>query len=137
MGQEIDLMRLYPQSKGRSEERSVITEEDRAISRKFGEEYFDGDRKHGYGGFSYHPRFWTDTVNLFRDHYHLQNNSQILDIGCGKGFMVKDFSVLLPEARIIGIDISDYAIAHAHPDILEAVSVAMPHICHLQIMNLT
>jgi len=124
MRQEIDLMRLYPQSKGRSEERLVITDEDRAISQKFGQEYFDGDRKHGYGGFSYHPRFWTSTVNLFRDHYHLHNNSQILDIGCGKGFMVKDFSMLLPEARIIGIDISDYAIEHAHPDIQDLVSVA-------------
>ena len=124
MGQEIDLMRLYPQSNGRTRKRSVITEKDRAISRKFGEEYFDGDRKHGYGGYSYDPRFWKDTVNLFKDHYKLQDNSQILDIGCGKGFMVKDFSMLLPEAKIIGIDISDYAIAHAHPDVKGFVSVA-------------
>lgn len=124
MGKEIDLMRLYPQPKGRLSERPIIKEEDRVISRKFGEDYFDGDRKHGYGGFTYHPRFWTDTVNLFREHYNLQDNSQILDIGCGKGFMIKDFLMLLPEARIIGVDISDYAIGHAHPDIKEAVSVA-------------
>ena len=124
MGRELDLMRHYPQSKGRTGKRSAITEEDRAISRKFGEDYFDGDRKHGYGGFSYHPRFWTDTVKLFSEHYNLQDSSQILDIGCGKGFMIKDFSMLLPKATILGVDISDYAIGHAHSDIKESVSVA-------------
>jgi len=115
---------LYPQANGRIGERPVITEEDREISRKFGEEYFDGDRKHGYGGFNYHPRFWTDTVNLFREHYELEGDARILDIGCGKGFMVKDFSLLLPEARIKGVDISEYAIRHAHPDVAEFISVA-------------
>ncbi len=124
MGQEINLMRLYPQSKGRTEKRAVITEEDRAISRKFGEEYFDGDRKHGYGGYRYHPRFWTETVNLLTEHYNLASKSHILDIGCGKGFMVKDFSILLPEATVLGIDISEYAIAHAHPDVKKCLSVA-------------
>lgn len=124
MGQEINLLRFYPQTKNRAMKRFEVTEEDRTISRKFGKEYFDGERKHGYGGFSYHPRFWTETVKLFKEYYKLQENSQILDIGCGKGFMIKDFLTLLPKARIEGIDISDYAIEHAHPDVKDYVSIA-------------
>lgn len=124
MGQEINLLRFYPQTKNRAMKRLDVTEEDRTISRKFGKEYFDGERKHGYGGFSYHPRFWTETVKLFKEYYKLQENSQILDIGCGKGFMIKDFLTLLPKARIEGIDISEYAIEHAHPDVKDYVSIA-------------
>ena len=124
MGQEINLLRFYPQTKNRAKKRFDVTEEDRTISRKFGQEYFDGERKHGYGGFSYDPRFWTETVKLFKEYYKLQENSQILDIGCGKGFMIKDFLTLLPKARIEGIDISEYAIEHAHPDVKDYVSIA-------------
>lgn len=124
MGKEIDLMCLYPQSKGRLGERPIITEEDRVISSKFGQDYFDGDRKHGYGGFRYHPRFWTETVNLFKQHYDLKENAQILDIGCAKGFMVKDFKLLLPKANILGVDISEYAISNADIEVRDSVSVA-------------
>ena len=124
MGIEIDLMLLYPQSKGRLGERPIITEEDRIISSRFDKDYFDGDRKHGYGGFNYHPRFWTETVKLFKQHYNLEDDAQILDIGCAKGFMVKDFKLLLPNSTVLGVDISEYAINHAEPDIREFVSVA-------------
>lgn len=124
MGNELDLMRLYPQSKGRLGERPIITAEDRVISSQFGQDYFDGDRKHGYGGFRYHPRFWTETVSLFKEHYDLKENAQVLDIGCAKGFMVKDFKLLLPKATVLGVDISQYAISHAEPEVSQFVSVA-------------
>ena len=123
MGKEIDLMRFYPQSKGRLNERPIIVEEDRVISRKFGLDYFDGDRKHGYGGFSYHPRFWTDTVKLFASHYGLSQDAHILDVGCAKGFMLKDFKKLLPKSNLAGIDISDYAIEHADLEVKDFVCV--------------
>ncbi len=124
MGTEIDLMRLYPKPKNRLAERPTISEADREISRRFDFDYFDGDRQHGYGGFNYHPRFWTDTVDLFVRHYALAPTSSILDIGCAKGFMLKDFSLRLPEARLAGIDISQYAIEHAEPDIAALLQVA-------------
>ena len=123
MGKEIDLMRLYPQSKGRLSERPIIKEEDRIISRKFGLDYFDGDRKHGYGGFNYHPRFWTDTVRLFAEHYALSQDAHILDVGCAKGFMLKDFKQLLPMSNVAGLDISDYAIEHADLEVKDFLSV--------------
>ena len=61
MGKEIDLLDLYPRSRPPIEERGrLITQEHRRIARQFGREYFDGDRLPGYGGYSCHPRFWTD-----------------------------------------------------------------------------
>lgn len=123
MGSELDLMRLYPKPKNRMTERPEITDEDREISRRFGFDYFDGDRRHGYGGFGYHPRFWTDTVDLFTTHYGLSDDSAILDVGCGKGFMLKDFSLRLPGATLAGVDISSYAIEHSDPDVVDLVRV--------------
>ena len=111
---EVDLLRLYPKSKRPIDERaSTVTEADRELSRQFGKDYFDGDRKHGYGGYRYHPRFWQPTVSLFRDYYALPENARILDIGCGKGFMLHDFKQLMPGATVQGIDISEYAVANA------------------------
>ena len=81
MGLEINLLDKYPKSKRPIDERAkLITEEQRAIARKFDIEYFDGDRLTGYGGYNYHPRFWTDTVRRFRDHYELPENARILDV---------------------------------------------------------
>lgn len=94
----------------------MITTEHRRTARKFGREFFDGDRLTGYGGYNYHPRFWTETVRRFRDHYGLAPDASILDVGCAKGFMLHDFRALMPAATVAGIDVSDYAIAHAIDD---------------------
>lgn len=117
-------MRLYPRSSSRGKERPVVTDEDRRISKLFGKDYFDGDRRHGYGGYSYHERFWTDTVRLFRDHYGLAGDASILDVGCGKGFMLYDFMKLMPDARLAGIDISEYAISNAMDEVRPFVRAA-------------
>ncbi len=124
MGTEFDILRYYPAGKGRGDERPLISEQQRAISCRFDFDYFDGDRQYGYGGYSYHPRFWTDTVALIASHYELDQSSSVLDIGCAKGFMLKDLNELLPGARLAGVDISEYAIAHAEPEIEELVGVA-------------
>ncbi|MBI3320395.1 MAG: class I SAM-dependent methyltransferase [Candidatus Omnitrophica bacterium] len=114
MGQEINLLDRYPRSKRPIEERGkVVTEEARAVSRRFGWEFFDGDRLFGYGGYRYHPRFWTDTVQRFRDNYGLMPDTSILDVGCAKGFMLYDFKRLMPHLQIAGIDISSYAVGQA------------------------
>ena len=123
MGEELNLMRLYPQSNGRLSERPEITDDDRRISREFGFDYFDGDRRYGYGGFSYHPRFWSETVRLISDHYGLSEQSSILDIGCGKGFMLADFREYLTKAKLRGVDISAYAIDNAYPTVRSDISL--------------
>lgn len=111
---EIDLMDRYPKSKRPiTERKNTVTDADRAISRQFGKDYFDGDRMHGYGGYHYHPRFWQGTVRRFQEHYQLPENASILDVGCAKGFMLHDFKEHMPRIQVAGLDISAYAIEHA------------------------
>jgi SAM-dependent methyltransferase len=124
MKQETDLLNLYPKSKRPIDERgNLITEAHRAIARRFDREFFDGDRLTGYGGYNYHPRFWTDTVRRFRDHYRLAEDACVLDVGCGKGFMMHDFKLLMPQADIRGIDVSRYAYDHGMADVKPFMSV--------------
>lgn len=111
-------MNLYPRSKRPIEERGrKITEEHHRIARKFGKEFFDGDRLYGYGGYNYHPRFWTQTVRRFQNYYKLSDNSTLLDVGCAKGFMLHDFRALIPGMKVKGIDISEYAVKNALADV--------------------
>ena len=111
---EINLLERYPQSKRSVADRGpAITEEVREVARRYGRDYFDGDRRYGYGGYSYHPRFWQETVRLFHDHYGLADDASVLDVGCAKGFMLHDFKLLYPGMTVAGIDISEYAIENA------------------------
>lgn len=121
---EIDLLDLYPRSKRAVDERArLITGEHRNTARQFGREFFDGARLYGYGGYNYHPRFWTDTVRRIRDYYKLDPDATILDVGCAKGFMLHDFKLLMPNARVEGVDISEYAIENTIEDMKPYVRV--------------
>jgi len=125
MGQKIDLLASYPKTKRNVKERGASkTEEDRAIARKFGKEFFDGDRKHGYGGFSYLPRFWQPVIPTFQAHFELTAESSVLDVGCGKGFMLHDMAELIPGITVKGVDISEYAIENTIEDMRPHVQVA-------------
>ena len=122
---EIDLLADYPKTKRNLHERAAAkTEQDRRIGRKFGYDYFDGNRRYGYGGYSYQARFWQPVVPAFQKKYSLTENSRILDVGSGKGFMLHDFTELIPGVRVAGIDISEYAIEHTLPDMKPHVQVA-------------
>jgi ubiquinone/menaquinone biosynthesis C-methylase UbiE len=92
------------------------------VAKTFGQEYFDGDRKHGYGGYRYDGR-WLAVAEAMVQHYGLPSDARILDIGCAKGFLVHDFLKVLPDADVVGLDISEYAIANAMPVIKDRVSV--------------
>ena len=125
MGKEIDLLVNYPKTKRDPLKRALEkTEEDRAIARKFGKEFFDGERKHGYGGFSYNPRFWQPVIPTFKEYWNLNSNSSVLDVGCGKGFMLYDLKLCIPDIEIKGIDISQYAIENSIKDIKKDLLVA-------------
>jgi len=125
MGIEIDLLKNYPKTTRNVKERgSVKTEEDRAIARQFGKEFFDGDRRHGYGGFNYNPRFWQLVIPTFRNHFNLFADSSVLDVGCAKGFMLHDMAELIPGITVNGIDISEYAIENTIESMKHHVQVA-------------
>ena len=135
---EINLLNLYPRSKRPIEDRGArklagegwlsLESEGRTntdilveyklleVVRQFGKEYFDQDRLYGYGGYYYDPRFWTQTVKQFRDHYRLADQASVLDVGCAKGFMMFDFKKLMPQMNIAGLDISKYAYEHCIED---------------------
>jgi len=125
MGKEIDLLINYPKTKRNLDERAASkTETDRAVARKFGEEFFDGERNHGYGGFNYHPRFWQPVIPTFKDYWKLEANSSVLDVGCAKGFMLYDLQQVIPGIKVSGIDISEYAITNAMEDMKPYLSKA-------------
>ena len=111
MGKEIDLLLNYPKSKRNLNERlEKKNEKDRLIAREFDKDFFDGHRKHGYGGYAYNPKFWQTVVKDFKKYWNLDKESSVLDVGCAKGFMLHDFLKLNPQFDVYGIDISKYAI---------------------------
>ncbi|MDA7818268.1 class I SAM-dependent methyltransferase [Sulfurimonas sp.] len=125
MGIEIDLLENYPKTKRDLQERADSkTEEDRAIARKFGKDFFDGDRNHGYGGFNYMSRFWQPVIPTFEKHFKLDANSKVLDVGCAKGFMLFDMKEIIPGITVEGIDVSSYAIENSKEEVKEFLKVA-------------
>jgi len=125
MGIEIDLLENYPKAKRNLDERAASkTEEDRAVARQFGKDFFDGDRRHGYGGFNYHPRFWQPVIPTLQTHFGLDGDSSLLDVGCAKGFMLHDLAELIPGIKVAGVDVSSYAVEHAIEDMRAFVQVA-------------
>ena len=124
MIKEINLLKKYPKTKRDLSKRgNEKTEEDRIIARRFDKEFFDGDRKNGYGGYYYNSKFWTEVVKDLNNFYKLKSGSKILDIGCGKGFMLFDLMKLNPNFVLEGIDISDYAITNAVPEVKKFLKV--------------
>src|SRR5450631_904967 len=88
------------------------------VARHYGAEFWDGDRKYGYGGFHYDGR-WKSVALKLIEAYDLRADAAILDVGCGKGFLLYELQQLLPDARVSGLDISGYAIANAKEEVRE------------------
>lgn len=90
------------------------------VARQYGADFWDGDRRYGYGGYSYDGR-WATVAKQLVDHYHLPANAKILDVGCGKGYLLYELKKLLPDATVRGFDISEYAIQNAKPEIRDSL----------------
>ena len=86
------------------------------IAKKYGKQYWDGPRKFGYGGFKYIPGRLTPLANKIIKAYKLSNKSKILDVGCGKGYLLYEIKKILPKINIYGFDIS-VAIKHSKIEI--------------------
>lgn len=91
------------------------------LAKKWDYDYWDGDRRICYGGYSYKPGYWTPIANLLIQEYGLTSSSSVLDIGCGKGYLLYELTQLLPGIHVSGLDISDYAIHHGHPEIKKSL----------------
>jgi len=81
---------------------------------EFGFDYFDGSRDTGYGGYRYDGR-WVPVAGDIVAHYGLKAGQRVLDVGCAKGFLVKDLVSACPGLEVWGLDISQYALTHAEP----------------------
>ena len=86
------------------------------LAKKWDVEYWDGDRKTGYGGYHYDGR-WRKVADAMVRHYGIRPCDLILDVGCGKGFLLYDFTQAMPGVEVAGIDISGYAIEHAKEEV--------------------
>lgn len=85
------------------------------LARKFEFDFWDGERKYGYGGYHYIPGRLEPVARALIERYDLKNHDSVLDIGCGKGYLLYELQKLLPKLELHGIDRSKYAIKNKHP----------------------
>lgn len=117
---EKNLLHRYPKSKRNLSERAAASEEDKAIASRFDYDYFDGSRNHGYGGYRYDGR-WIPIAETFCEEWNLKPGDKVLDIGCGKGFLIKDLLTVCPGLEVFGVDISEYAVMNCEPEVVGRV----------------
>jgi hypothetical protein len=111
---EINLLDKLPQTKRDPKARAAAkTEADRLLAKQFGRDFFDGERRHGYGGYNYDGR-WLPVARRMAQYYNLAPDARILDVGAAKGFLLHDFVEVLPGSIVRGIDVSTYARDNAH-----------------------
>ncbi len=116
MGKEVNLLSALPKPKRNITARATAkTPEIIAKSREYGFEYFDGPRDLGYGGYRYDGR-WRSVARDMIAHFGLKPGMRVLDVGCGKGFLVKDLILECPGLEAFGLDISEYAMMHCEPE---------------------
>ena len=94
-----------------------------ALAKGWSYDYWDGDRRINYGGYRYLPGRWEKVAEALVHHYDLPDNPKILDVGCGKGFLLFDFLKVRPDAQIYGIDISEYAIENSKEEIRDRLQI--------------
>ena len=92
------------------------------VAKGFGFAYWDGDRPCGYGGYRYDGR-WRQVAEDMASHYSLQEGARILDVGCGKGYLLYEFTQVVPGTEIVGIDVSEYALENAKEEVRATLQV--------------
>ena len=91
------------------------------IAKQYEKDYWDGDRRYGYGGYSYMPGRWKPVAEALIQNYSLTNESSVLDVGCGKGYLLFEIKLLLPGIRVAGLDISEHGLADAPKEIRDSL----------------
>jgi SAM-dependent methyltransferase len=123
---EFDLLRSPSKIMRDVSARRKSKEKNRRLSMKFGWEYFDGPREQGYGGYSYDGR-WIPVARRAIDFFSLKPGDRVLDIGCAKGFLVKDLILACPGIEAFGVDISEYALMHCEKEVIGRLHLGAAH----------
>lgn len=119
MGQHIDFVQKLHTSTTRDYVARVVEfkKADCArIAKKFGQEYWDGERQYGYGGYRYDGR-WLPVAQDMARHYGLKPGHRVLDVGCGKAFLLHELTRAVPGIEVAGLDVSTYGIEHAKDEV--------------------
>ena len=87
------------------------------IARRYEEDYWDGDRRFGYGGYRFIDGRWAPVAQALIDTYNLGPGSSVLDVGCGKGFLLYEMLKIQPELTIAGFDVSKHGLANSHEQV--------------------
>ena len=115
---EVDLLRALPRTQRNVHKRAEGKDANVvAIAKQFGEMYWDGPRQYGYGGYRYDGR-WRAVARDIVAHFGLKPGMRVLDVGCGKGFLVKDLILECAGLEVFGLDISRYALMHGEPEVI-------------------
>ncbi len=115
---EVNLLARLPATTRNIRARAAAkTPEIIAIAREYGEAYFDGPREYGYGGYRYDGR-WVPVAEDIVRHFGLRAGDRVLDVGCAKGFLVKDLMKVCPGLEAFGVDVSEYALMHCEPEVV-------------------
>lgn len=93
------------------------------VAKQYGPDYWDGDRRYGYGGYRFIPGRWQPVAQALIDRYHLSESSSVLDVGCGKGFLLYELKMLLPGLTVSGFDVSSHGIEGARPEVRESLFI--------------
>ena len=119
---EINLLKSLPKTKRNIKNRfQKKTKEEVNEALKFDKMYFDGPRSYGYGGYKYDGR-WIPVAQDIKKHFNLKKGDKLLDVGCAKGFLVKDLCDIGIDAY--GVDISKYALQNSMLEIKNKLSIA-------------
>jgi SAM-dependent methyltransferase len=118
---EINLLKSLPSGKRNVKAREQAKTPDHIrISKEYGMEYFDGSREYGYGGYHYDGR-WVPVAKDIIEHFKLKRGDRVLDIGCAKGFLVKD--LLSQGIDSFGLDVSEYALISCEPEVVGRLQI--------------
>ena len=92
-------------------------------AKEYEADYWDGDRRYGYGGYKFMQGRWEPVAKAIIKNYELTNNSSVLDVGCGKGFLLYEMKLLLPGLKVAGFDISNHGLENAKEEIKDALFI--------------
>ncbi len=125
MGKLLNIVTPVHQSTARSYIDRMVDEKVHCMlkAKEYETDYWDGDRRYGYGGYKYLPGRWKPVAEALIERYNLTNETSVLDVGCGKAFLLYEIKLLLPGIKIAGFDISRHGLNDAKEEVRDSLFI--------------